>query len=294
MRRRLGAVLALVLLCGCASQQLSMRTLPPQTPAADAAGTENYGAELAADMALEASSTQGAPAAAGEAPFTPADAPSMQTFDPWERTNRFIYRFNARVDEHLLLPIANGYRRLPGPLQQGVHNFFGNLGEINSVLNYTLQWRLRLGLRSFGRFLLNSTFGVAGLFDVAERMKLGAAPTGLSTTLAAWGMHPGPYLVIPFLGPSTVRDGVGLVGDYGVAHVANVAHLYRGNEAWALGATTVVDQRARSDFRYYSTGSPFEYEEIRFFYVRKRLLEEQALHPAAKPARPDADVPAGK
>ena len=82
--------------------------------------------------------------AAASPPVTAADAPSMQTYDPWERLNRFTYRFNARFDEAVFLPVANVYRRVPSPIRAGVHNFFGNLSEVDSVINYALQWRLKL------------------------------------------------------------------------------------------------------------------------------------------------------
>jgi len=134
-----------------------------------------------------------------------------------------------------------------------------------------------LSARSLGRFVINSTIGIGGLIDVAAKLKLPDAPTGLSNTLGKWGMHPGPYLVIPLLGPSTFRDGLGYLGDYGADYAINLAGLYRGNVAWALGTVDSVDLRANINFRYYSTGSPFEYENIRFLYVRKRLIEDEGL-----------------
>jgi phospholipid-binding lipoprotein MlaA len=210
-------------------------------------------------------------------PLTPADAPSIATYDPLERMNRFTYRFNARFDEAIYLPVANVYRRIPKPIRTSTHNFFANLSEINSAINYTLQWRLKMGARSAGRFVINSTVGIGGLFDVAARLKIPAAPTGASTTLAKWGVHPGPYLVIPLLGPSTLRDGFGFFADYATAYEINVAGLYRGWVSWGLGISNAVDLRSDFSFRYYSTGSPFEYENVRFLYVRKRLIEDEGL-----------------
>ena len=90
-------------------------------------------------------------------------------------------------------------------------------------------------------------------------------------------MPPGPYLVIPLLGPSTLRDGFGFLGDYGTSYAVNIAQLYRGNVSWGLGVVDAVDLRSNVGFRYYSTGSPFEYENIRFLYVRKRLIEDEGL-----------------
>jgi phospholipid-binding lipoprotein MlaA len=90
-------------------------------------------------------------------------------------------------------------------------------------------------------------------------------------------MHPGPYLVVPLLGPSTLRDGLGFLGDYATSYGIDIAGLYRGDVSWALGPVNAVDQRSNVNFRYYSTGSPFEYENIRFLYVRKRLIEDEGL-----------------
>lgn len=277
-------------LAGCASQDMAIRTLPPEQPGAVVAAAEAAAAEAAeAPVAVAPPETEAPPP-----PVTPDDAPSMHTYDPWERVNRFTYRFNARFDEALFLPVANGYRRLPGPLRSGVHNFFGNLGEVRTVINYGLQGRPGPGARSLGRFVINSTLGIGGLLDVARKMRLPAAPTGLSTTLGTWGLHPGPYLVIPFLGPSTLRDGVGLFGDFGMSYAVNVADLYRGPTGWYLTGVTLVDQRANTSFRYYATASPFEYDTIRFLYVRKRLIEDEALEKRGSPEKPDRGAPAGQ
>ena len=266
-------------LCGCASQSISIRSLPPEDPAAANAAAADSAAAFAAavagaDSEADKNARENKPA---EPPITPADAPSMLTYDPWERLNRFTYRFNARFDEAVFLPVSNAYRRIPSPVRSGVHNFFDNLSEIDSMINYTLQWRLKAGVRSFGRFVINSTLGVGGLFDVAAKLKIPGAPTGASTTLARWGVPPGPYLVIPLLGPSTLRDGFGFLGDYGTSYAVNIAQLYRGNVSWGLGVVDAVDLRSNVGFRYYSTGSPFEYENIRFLYVRKRLIEDEGL-----------------
>jgi phospholipid-binding lipoprotein MlaA len=243
--------------------------------------------------------TAGAPAPAETdteplVPLTAEDVPSMYTYDPWERLNRFTYRFNARFDEAIFLPVTNGYRRVPGPIQSGVHNFFSNLTEIDSFANYILQARFTSSGKSLGRFVINSTIGIGGLFDVAKHMKLPSAPTGFSETLSTWGAHPGPYLVMPILGPSTVRDGVGYLGDYALDYGVNPFNIYRGYASYGLGTLNAIDTRSNVGFRYYATGSPFEYEVIRFLYVRKRLIEDDALHGRGKPKPRDADAPAGR
>ena len=317
-----------------------MRSLPPETPAAENAsairnaeafeaavkqaedakrmaapagqGAPNPGqtASPAAEVPPPAVTGPGESAAAAAAtpapgankqddteplvPLTPADAPSMYTYDPWERLNRFNYRFNYRFDEAVFLPVSNGYRRVPAPIRAGVHNFFANLSEVDSTANYILQARFLSGVKSVGRFVINSTIGIGGLFDVATKLRLANPPTGFSETLSTWGAHPGPYLVVPILGPSTLRDGVGYLGDYGLNYGVNLFDLYRGYQSYALGTVNAVDTRSNIGFRYYATGSPFEYEVIRFLYVRKRLIEDEALHGRGKPKPRDVDAPAGR
>jgi phospholipid-binding lipoprotein MlaA len=235
-----------------------------------------------------------ASSASTEPPLTPDEAPSMYSYDPMERLNRFTYRFNARFDEHVFLPVANGYRRMPGPIRLGVHNFFHNLSEVASTANYLLQLRFTGGARTLGRFVINSTLGIGGLFDFATKFKLSNEQTGFGATLSTWGVPPGPYLVIPILGPSTLRDGVGLLGDYGIEYGVNVADLYRGYPSWGLGVVNAVDQRASIDFRYYGSGSPFEYETIRFLYVHRDLIQDEALRKVGRRKPVDPSEPAGK
>ena len=302
-----------------------MRSLPPETPAAENASAVRN-AEAFEAAARQAALTSAPPAAGPPAgaipaqpgatstqqaavtapdngkqadadtlvPLTPADVPSMYTYDPWERLNRFTYRFNARFDEAVFLPVSNGYRRVPAPIRAGVHNFFSNLSEVDSVANYILQARLLRGVRSVGRFVINSTLGIGGLFDVATKLRLPNPPTGFSETLSTWGAHPGPFLVVPILGPSTLRDSVGYLGDYGLNYGINLFDLYQGYQSYGLGTLNAVDTRSNIGFRYYATGSPFEYEVIRFLYVRKRLIEDDALHGKGKPKPRDVDAPAGR
>ncbi len=300
MTRRLLSALALLALTGCATEGVSVRRLPAETPAADnAAAIKNAQAAVesakAVTAALQAERTavsQGDTTVAP--PLTPAEAPSMYSYDPLERVNRFTYRFNARFDEHVFLPVANGYRHMPGPIRAGVHNFFRNLAEVTSTVNYGLQWRLGSGARSLGRFVINSTIGIGGLFDVATKFKLSNEQTGFSATLSTWGVPPGPYLVVPLLGPSTLRDGCGFLGDYGIEYGINVVNLYRGNKTYALGVVNAIDQRAAIDFRYYGSGSPFEYETIRFLYVHRDLIQDEALRARGRHKPKDVSVPAGK
>jgi phospholipid-binding lipoprotein MlaA len=302
VRAAICVVFAALALGGCASQVLTIRTVPDETPAADnaaaaanaAAFAEAAATENATENANDTAQDTAHDAVSAVPLITPADAPPMYTYDPWERLNRFTYRFNARFDEAIFLPAANLYRRAPSPLREGVHNFFSNLSEIDSVINYTLQWRLKYSLRSLERLVINSTIGIGGLIDVATKAKLKGTPTGFATTLSKWGMHPGPYLVIPLLGPSTLRDGVGYLADYGTMYGINIFNWYRGDVSWGLNIVDSVDKRANIDFRYYSSGSPFEYERIRFLYVRRLLIEDEGLRGKDSKAVSQAGEPAGK
>jgi phospholipid-binding lipoprotein MlaA len=289
----LGCVAALAL-CGCASQTVSVRRLPPETPAADNAAAIQHAIQLAAAAKEASDRTASQDASQTVTPLTSADAPSMYTYDPWERMNRCFYRFNARFDTAIFLPVVNVYLRAPSPLRRGVRNFFLNLSEPKSIVNYVLQLRAVSGLRNLGRFAINSTLGIGGLFDVARKFKLPRDLTGLSVTLSRWGMHPGPYLVIPIFGPSTLRDGVGLLGDYGVSYAINVADLYRGYQSYGAGTLDAINLRANTDFRYYASGSPFEYDTIRFLYVHRELIEDEALHTKAPRKVSDPGTPAGR
>lgn len=274
-----------------------------RTPAAAPVPAGMLGAPSAGDGAA-ASDTPTLPGALGEAtlaeapapdappaePITADEVPPLEAWDPWERFNRGVYRFNARFDEAIFLPVAEGYREfVPDPVRAGIHNFFANLREVGTVLNYALQGRLGQSGRSLGRLLVNTTVGVGGLFDVAARLGLPAAPTGFGDTLAHWGIDAGPYLVLPFYGPSTLRDGVGSVADVGAVRGVDAWGLYTSDGAWAVGATDAVDTRANIPFRYYATGSAFEYELMRSLYTRKRLLETEGTA-AGSAARAEAEA----
>ena len=290
-------LLASALLAGCATtKDVRVRALPDDRPAASRAAAIERAQQMAA---LQAAREAEAPIPTDAVPLaplvTPADAPSMVTYDPWERINRFTYRFNARFDENVFLPVANGYRRLPRPVRSGVHNFFGNLGEIGNTLNFALQGRPGYSVRSAGRFAINTTIGIGGLFDVAKKMKLPGASTGFGTTLAKWGMRPGPYIVLPLIGPSTLRDTAGLGGDFGLSYALDPGGFYRTSDhSWMFGAANSIDLRAQIDFRYYETGSAFEYETIRFLYVRQRLLEDEKLRAEGNVLPRNTEAPAGQ
>ncbi|MHA7121276.1 MlaA family lipoprotein [Achromobacter xylosoxidans] len=167
--------------------------------------------------------------------------------DPWEGFNRGVYKFNDTVDRAVFKPVAQAYTYVtPEPVRSCVHNIFSNVGDLWSGTNSFLQGRGHDFVNTLGRFLFNTTMGVGGCFDVASANGARKIPNDFGTTLGVWGFGQGPYLVLPFFGSASVRDGVGLVGDWqgrmhgymGVSAIDNVALR---NSLWGL---EVVDTRA--------------------------------------------------
>ncbi len=140
---------------------------------------------------------------------------AAQEQDPWEGFNRKVFAFNDGLDQAVLKPIAKGYRAItPDPVEVSVSNVFSNLGEVKNVLNSVLQGKPKSALHDSGRFLINSTMGIFGLFDVADTFGLEKSDgEDFGQTLAVWGVGKGPYLVLPFLGPSSVRGLVSMPVD---------------------------------------------------------------------------------
>ena len=134
--------------------------------------------------------------------------------DPFEPVNRAIFKFNDGLDRLILSPVARAYEWVaPDFVERGVHNFFDNLDSLNDAVNAMLQGRFLEMTRSFGRFLVNSTVGLFGFLDPATEMGIEPYHTDFGHTLATWGVGSGPYIMVPFLGPRTVRSGVGSVVD---------------------------------------------------------------------------------
>jgi phospholipid-binding lipoprotein MlaA len=134
--------------------------------------------------------------------------------DPFEGWNRAMFSFNQKADKYVLKPLAEGYQAItPAPVRKGVSNFFNNLGEPITAVNSVLQAKPGKAARSLTRFLFNTTFGLLGLFDVAGAMGIEHEKEDLGQTLAYWGVGSGPYLVLPILGPSNLRDLGGRVVD---------------------------------------------------------------------------------
>lgn len=143
-----------------------------------------------------------------------ATSGTVPSSDSWEGFNRGVYGFNTVADKILVKPLAKGYKFVtPDIVERGVNNVFGNLGYPVVIVNNLLQGKPGTALKDTGRFLLNSTVGVAGIFDVATPAGLPANNEDFGQTLAVWGVPSGPYVVLPFLGPSTLRDALTLPAD---------------------------------------------------------------------------------
>lgn len=142
--------------------------------------------------------------------------------DPLEGVNRSVYAFNNTADKIVLKPVAEVYNYvLPAPAKKGVNNFFDNLGEPLNAVNNLLQGKFDRALVSTFRFTVNSTVGVLGLLDVAKALDVEPAREDFGQTMAAWGVPPGPYLMLPLFGPSNLRDGIGQVGEYALYYPIN-------------------------------------------------------------------------
>jgi len=236
------ALLALLFAAGCAKQQNTNIAPPLHTP--ENTLTENV--EYAVDV-----------------------------YDPLEPMNRRIYTFNYYFDKFLFLPVVNTYEFImPDYAEDRVSNFVDNIFEFNNFTNNLLQLKFRSTAITMGRFLVNSTIGIAGLWDPATGMGMLRQTEDFGQTLGHYGVGNGPYIVLPVFGPSNLRDTTGLVTD-------SVAFSAAGPPVWIddddttliFNGVAAVDKRHRQPFRYYSTGSPFEYEMIRMLYSSKREIE---------------------
>lgn len=194
--------------------------------------------------------------------------------DPWEGFNRRMYYFNAKADEYVLLPLVDGYQYVtPDFVEDGVSNFFDNLGEIPTFLNSVLQAKLGVATKTLGRFVVNTTVGIAGLFDVATPLGIEEQNEDFGQTLGYWGVEPGPYLVLPLLGPSSVRDATGTFVDMAAFQMAIDELDMKEDEELFLSFLRTIDTRKNIGFRYYASGSAFEYERIKLLYTRYREIQ---------------------
>ena len=195
--------------------------------------------------------------------------------DPFETVNRQTHAFNMKLDELILHPLAVNYvEYVPKPVQIGVSNFFQNLGELDNTLNNLLQGKLADSGVSFVRFLVNSTIGVAGIFDVASHWNLAHAPEDFGQTLGKWGVPQGPYIVWPMLGYSTVRDSIGKGVSAAMSPMTYVSEADQEWHwlAWSASGVYMVNERAKLLATDAMLGTALDpYVAIRDAYLQHRL-----------------------
>jgi phospholipid-binding lipoprotein MlaA len=207
--------------------------------------------------------------------FERSTSSALQVYDPWEPWNRRVYHFNYRFDEWVFLPVVRGYRYVtPGFVRSGVSNFFGNLGDVPNLLNSLLQFKGKRSLQTTGRLLVNTTVGIAGLWDPATRIGLPKQSEDFGQTLGFYGVPDGPYVVLPLLGPSNLRDTGGKVFDFVAENQINYLNVAEvSSDHPEITALKVVDLRHTTNFRYGQLNSPFEYEKVRYVYRESRQLQ---------------------
>jgi len=215
--------------------------------------------------------------------------------DPWEGFNRGVYKFNDTVDRALFKPVAQAYDYVtPNPVQSCIHNMFSNVGDVWAAANSMLQGRGHDFVNTLGRFLFNTTMGVGGCFDVATANGAPKIPNDFGTTLGVWGFGQGPYLVLPILGASTVRDGVGRAGDIAgdFVSVQQIDNVRIRNSLWGL---QVVDTRASlldaTDTVDRVALDPYSFVRDAYLQRRAALLRTKTGDDAALPSYDDADLP---
>lgn len=197
-------------------------------------------------------------------------APGLEANDdPLEAINRPLFVVNDVLDRWALRPLAKGYDYImPAPAQRGVSNFYANLYDVTSTFNAVLQWRWDGAAQSGGRFLVNSTLGLAGLFDVATPMGIRSYRTDFGQTLALWGVPEGPYLMLPLFGPRTFRSGTGtLVDTFALSVPPYIDDRAVRNSIWGL---ELVHGRARL------LGSDELISGDRYIFVRDAYLQQRA------------------
>jgi phospholipid-binding lipoprotein MlaA len=234
---------------------------------------------------------------------TTASAPSKS--DPWERMNRSTYAFNDAMDRAVLKPVAKGYVRfVPRWMRTGVSNFLSNLAYPTTIVNDLLQLKFMDAVSDTTRLVLNTTFGLAGFLDPASKAGLPRNDEDFGQTLGHWGVPAGPYLVLPFLGPSTLRDAPSLYPDY----LTDGRHYLGTNRVqFAFLGVSIVDKRASllpADAALQGAYDPYAfmrnaYLEHRQYEVKDGNVEQPSLddllpddEPPAEPATPPAAAPA--
>jgi phospholipid-binding lipoprotein MlaA len=222
--------------------------------------------------------------------------------DPLEGINRGIYKFNEVADDYVIKPVAVTYTKVaPSPIRKGVNNFFNNIQTLTTVLNDLLQLKFTHAFTDAGRFVINSTFGLAGLIDVASMDNIERRVEDFGQTLGYWGVGNGPYILLPILGPSTLRDSAGLAFDtytsdaiYAVHQAGNVktSNILRGSQiidkrVILLDATDIADSASLDPYAFTRDGYIQRRQGLVDDSFTKASLQEEEFEPADEDVVPD-------
>lgn len=209
-----------------------------------------------------------------------ASAPGRDPRDPLEPMNREVTKFNEGVDRALLKPVATVYRNHVPPLvRTGVSNFFGNLGDLWSGVNSTLQLKIPDAMQNFMRFSVNTFFGLGGILDIASDANIERHKEDFGQTLGRWGVPAGPYIVLPFLGPSTLRDTVALPIDRRGNPVHYISDTDLRNSAYVLRAVDIRSNLLRVG-EVLNDAALDKYSFTRDAYLQRRRAEIRGDKPA--------------
>lgn len=199
-----------------------------------------------------------------------ASDPAKDERDPAEGFNRGVQHFNDNLDDYVMKPVATGYQKVtPSAVDHGVTNFYNNVDDLTVIGNDLLQFKLLQSGKDLGRFFVNSTVGLGGFVDVASKMNLPKHNEDFDQTLAIWGIPSGPYVVIPFLGPSTPRGIFGIAGDTMSNPINWISPL---TVPYTSGTLRLVDQRSDllSASKIMDEASVDRYEFMRNAYFQQR------------------------
>lgn len=235
------SLLGMLVLSGISSPVFAEKSTVDQPAAASPASTDQAAAPTATDQKTDSADVSSDP----NAPAVTAGESTIDTSkDPSENFNRAIFQFNETVDKYIAKPTAEVYNKImPKPLNMGIHNFFNNIDELPTIANDLLQINIYQMANDLWRFGVNTTVGIGGLFDIATRIKLPYYKNDFGLTMAAYGYEDSSYLVLPFWGPRTWRDAIGLPVDYFAFSI--YPYIYPERTRYELYAVSVLDTRAQ-------------------------------------------------
>lgn len=263
----------------------------PSAPEAAAADAQNAPANANPAPADPAPADAAAPAMA-PADTAPVDtAPASESFvlrDPWQKRNRSLFAFDLFFESKMLAPVAHGYRAVtPQFFRAGINNAILNLDEPSTAINQVVQLKIGRALKTTVRFAINSTIGIAGLFDVASAGGLRRRPADFGQTLGRYGAKPGPYVMLPFLGPSNLRDGFGRLVDTFTDPVGFViGGVFTSPGGAARYAMAGINWREKNDgtmAAIYGASDPYAFTRSAYSQQRAAVVQDATGKAAALP-----------